>query len=251
MYGFDQRGWGRSVHKDSDKGLTGPTSQVLADITSFLKTLVNSKEADAKAPLFMMGHSMGGNETLLYIAEGPADVTSHIRGYLLEAPFLQLHRDIRPSAFTVFAGRLVGRILPNRQMPFKLDEKRVSRDPEIQKAFAEDKLCHDTGTLEGLAHNLDRGFGLDSGKYAVPEGRGEGGKTRIWLSHGTKDLVADSAPTERLFKRLEIKDKELKMYEGWYHKRMSIIFFYLVDDTLTTRKCTQSRAQTKKRTLKM
>src|SRR5436190_14502002 len=27
-YGFDQRGWGRSVHSPSEKGLTGPTSLV-------------------------------------------------------------------------------------------------------------------------------------------------------------------------------------------------------------------------------
>lgn len=222
MYSFDQRGWGRSVHADNEKGSTGPTSQVLADITSFLKPIVNSKEADAKAPLFMMGHSMGGNETLCYIAAGPQDVTSHIRGYLLNAPFLLLHADTRPSAFTVFAGRLVGKILPRRQMLFPLDEKRLSRDPEIQRAFVEDKLCHDTSTLESLASNLDRGIGLDNGKYVIPEGRGEGGKTRIWLSHGTKDMVVDHEPTERLFKRIQVKDKELKMYDGWYHKRTSM-----------------------------
>lgn len=166
-----------------------------------------------------MGHSMGGAEVLCYIAEGPKDVTSHIRGYLLEAPFLAFHADTKPSPLTVFFGRLAGRLLPNRQMVFPLDEKLLSRDPQVQRDFVEDKLCHDTGTLEGLAGNLDRAADIDSGKIVVPEGRGEGGKTRVWLSHGTTDGVCDYHATERLNGRMgDVKDKELKLYEGWYHK---------------------------------
>jgi acylglycerol lipase len=43
VYGFDQRGWGRSVEKASEKGLSGPTSLILSDIASFIKTLLPSK----------------------------------------------------------------------------------------------------------------------------------------------------------------------------------------------------------------
>lgn len=162
---------------------------------------------------------MGGAEVLVYIAEGPKDVTSRIRGYLMEAPFLAFHTDTKPSALTVFFGRLAGRLFPHRQMVFPLDEKLLSRDPQVQRDFVEDKLCHDTGTLEGLAGNLDRAADIDSGKIVIPEGRGEGGKTRVWLSHGTKDGVCDYQATERLYGRLGVKDKELKVYDGWYHKR--------------------------------
>jgi acylglycerol lipase len=75
-----RRGWGRSVTKPAERGDTGPTSQVLDDITSFIKTLIPSP-----VPLFMMGHSMGGGETLCYAAQGPEEVRKHIRGFLLES----------------------------------------------------------------------------------------------------------------------------------------------------------------------
>ena len=32
VHGLDQRGWGRSVRKPAERGLTGPTTQVLADM---------------------------------------------------------------------------------------------------------------------------------------------------------------------------------------------------------------------------
>ena len=166
-----------------------------------------------------MGHSMGGAETLCYASEGPKHVIDNIRGWLLESPFIAFNAATKPSPFTVFFGRVAGKILPHRQMLFPLDAKLLCRDPEVQKEFVEDKLCHDTGTLEGLAGNLDRANGLDSGKIRVPPDAGEGRKTRIWISHGTSDGVCDCGGSKRFFKRLNaVNDKELKLYDGWFHK---------------------------------
>lgn len=100
----------------------------------------------------------------------------------------------------------------------------LSRDPVVQKEFVEDELCHDTGTLEGLAGMLDRAGALEKGDVVVREGAGEGGKTRIWISHGTKDEVCDFEATKKLYEKLEVEDKECKWYDGWYHKRKLFIF---------------------------
>jgi acylglycerol lipase len=219
VYSFDQRGWGRSVTTDSEKGLTGPTTTVLADITSFIKTLL-----PAPVPLFVMGHSMGGAEVLCYMAQGDADVIKNVRGWLFEAPFISFHAHTKPSVVTVFMGRLAGKVLPKRQMLFKLDEKTLSRDESVQKAFVEDDLCHDTGTLEGLASNLDRATGLETGKIRIPTDAGEGGKTRMWMSHGNQDGVCDCRGTNKVYNLLDgIDDKELKIYDGWFHKRKSLV----------------------------
>jgi acylglycerol lipase len=171
---------------------------------------------------------MGGAEVLCWTRDGPGDLRRHIRGYLFEAPFIAFHAATKPSQFTVLMGRFIGKFLPRRQMIFKLDEKLLSRDVVTQKVFVEDNLCHDTGTLEGLAGNLDRAIGLDTGKILVPKDAGEGGKTRIWLSHGTEDGVCDYHGTERVYSRLdEADDKELKLYDGWFHKRMYMRFSLL------------------------
>lgn len=163
---------------------------------------------------------MGGAEVLTYMAEGPQDIKQHVRGWLLESPFVAFNAASKPSPFVVFAGRLAGKLLPHRQMVQALDPKLLCRDEIVQQDFVADELCHDTGTLEGLSGMLDRAAALDSGRIAIPADGGEGGKTRVWLSHGTQDGVCDYYGSERLFKRWEhIEDKELKELEGWLHKR--------------------------------
>lgn len=208
------RGWGKSVTKSSERGHTGPTSQVLDDITSFIKSVIPSP-----VPLFLMGHSMGGGEVIYYAAQGPSDVHKHIRGYLLESPFIDFDPKSKPSFITVFFGRLAGKILPHRQLTNKLDPKLIARDPAVCKRFDEDELCHDTGTLEGLAALLDRTGQLSAGKVNIPDNAGEGGVTRIWIGHGDKDGITDYTATKRLAEALQVKDKEFKTYPGYYHRR--------------------------------
>lgn len=213
VFGFDQRGWGRSVHTAHQKGRTGPTKTVLADITGFIENLPKSD-----VPLFLMGHSMGGAEVLLYAATGPREVLSRIRGFIAESPFVALHPDARPWKATVVLGRLAGRLLPHMQMVNKLDPSKLSRDPDVGAAWVADPLCHDTGTLEGLAGMLDRASELDEGKVVLGDGAGEGGKTRLWIGHGTADGVCDYNATRRWYERAKVEDKEMRVYEGWYHK---------------------------------
>lgn len=213
VYAFDQRGWGKSVLERRHKGLTGTTSQVLDDITEFLRTI----PSNASAPLFLMGHSMGGAEVLMYAAQGPP-ATSGIRGFLAEAPFVALHPKSRPWKSTVVLGRLAGRLLPHFQMVNKLDLNLLSRDPDHAKRVEADELCHDTGTLEGLAGMLDRAAMLEDGRVTIKEGAGEGGKTRLWVGHGTADGICDFEATQRMFKQVEAEDREMRAYEGWYHQ---------------------------------
>lgn len=210
---MSSRGWGRSVTKTSERGDTGPTTRVLADITSFLKSVIPSP-----VPLFLMGHSMGGGEVLCYAAQGPRDIRQHIRGYLLESPFVDFDAKSKPSSLTVFFGRLAGKILPHKQLVNKLDVSLLSRDPEACKRLEKDELCHDTGTLEGLAGMLDRTAELAAGKIVVPDGAGEGKATRIWIAHGDEDGITAFAASKRLADALQVKDKEFKAYKGHYHR---------------------------------
>jgi acylglycerol lipase len=214
VYAFDQRGWGRTVTKPSERGLTGPTSRVLADITSFLRTVIPSP-----VPLFLIGHSMGGGEVLHYIAKGPSDITSHIRGYLFIAPFIDFSPESKPTKLKVVAGRLAGKLFPHRQLVNAIDINTVSRDPTVRKVLEADELCHDTGTLEGLASMLDRTFELSTCALKVPDHAGEGAQTRIWLAHGTKDALTDFGASKTFFDTcITCKDREFKAYEGHFHR---------------------------------
>ncbi|TKA76751.1 hypothetical protein B0A55_03647 [Friedmanniomyces simplex] len=217
VYSFDQRGWGRSVHEPAQKGRTGPTRLVMEDITTFIRSLPKEENEHAP-PLFLLGHSMGGAEVLHYAATGPQDVLSSIRGFLCESPFIALHPSGRPLAITVILGRLAGKVLPNRHMVSKLDATKLSRDPEVCKEYEDDPLCHDTGTLEGLASMLDRAHELQTGKVELREGVGEGGQTRLWVGHGTSDQICEYQACRDWYDTVSVKDKEMRVYEGWYHK---------------------------------
>jgi acylglycerol lipase len=214
VYGFDQRGWGRSVAKPAEKGLTGPTSQVLADIAAFITALLDTKDS---VPVFVMGHSMGGAD-ILTLACDPAyedSIVARVRGWICDAPFICFAPEGTPSALVIFLGRLVGRILPHHHLVHKVTPEHISRDPEVVKSVREDKLCHDTGTLEGISNLLDRTTALMEGKMrAGPKFKA------LWIGHGTEDKVTSFQGSKKWYDECtaEIKDKTFKAYEGMYHQ---------------------------------
>jgi len=211
VHGFDQRGWGRSVHTPSDRGLTGGTSQVISDIVAVIKT-----QLPCTIPLFLMGHSMGGQEILI-LASDPkhADLMKEIRGWLLESPYIGLDPKSQPSNVVVFFGRLAGSMLPHKQRTTILPPKDLTRDPEVIKSLEEDKLLHGFGTLEGLSGMLDRSAELSSGKAKLNKGA-----KSLWLSHGTADMGTSYAASKHWYETetKNVPDKEFKTYEGWYHQ---------------------------------
>jgi acylglycerol lipase len=207
--GWDQRGWGRSVKKPSEKGLTGDTAKILADVVEVIKS-----ELPSTAPLFIMGHSMGGG-IVLALASLPEyqDLTKDIHGWILESPYIALPPTTQPGSLKVFAGRLAGKLLPHMQLVERMPGSLISRDPAVQKSIDEDELCHGTGTLEMFTHMLDRGASLVSGKYKLNKGVGA-----LWLAHGTADQATSYDASKKWFDAQKtVPDKTFKSYEGWSH----------------------------------
>lgn len=209
VFGFDQRGWGRSVRKDSEKGLTGPTSLVVSDIVSVIKSQISSK-----IPLFVMGHSMGGGEALI-LASDPqyADLMKDVRGWLLESPFIDFAKGSEPNPVVVFFGRIIGRIVPTKQRWSGLPPADLTRDPAVVESVKADKLLHDIGTFGGLAGMLDRTDALGQGKTTLNKG-----VKSVWLAHGTGDKTTSYEGSKKWFERqTQLEDKTFKTYEGWSH----------------------------------
>ncbi|KAL3419555.1 monoglyceride lipase [Phlyctema vagabunda] len=210
VHGFDQRGWGRSVKTPKDRGHAGTTTQVLADLVSFIRVQLPST-----LPVFVMGHSMGGGEVLT-LASDPtyADLAPSIRGWLTESPFINFPSGQEPPWLKVILGKLAGRLLPKFQLPSALPAKNVTRDPEVIKSIEQDELLHGYGTLEQLSHMLERTSLLGGGKTKLNPG-----VQSIWISHGTVDLGTSCDASKKWFaEQTLVKDKELKIYEGWSHQ---------------------------------
>lgn len=211
VYGFDQRGWGRSVKTPAQRGLTGPTSTVLADIAAFIRAQLPSE-----VPVFVLGHSMGGGEVATLASDcAYDDLIGQVSGWLLESPFIGFTPVEEPSWLLVFSGRLAGRFLPHMHLTRPIPPEHVVRDPVVQQSIREDNLMHDTGTLEGLASMLDRTEALSSGKTKLSP------KVRSLLHmHGDGDLVCSFDKAKAWFDRQKpgIEDATFKNYEGFYHQ---------------------------------
>lgn len=197
------------MKESSHRGLTGPTSLVLSDIAAFIEAQLPSS-----VPVFVMGHSMGGGEALALACEPEyAELVGKIRGWILEAPFLAFPEGEEPSALKVFMGRLVGRLLPRQPLLNRIPVEYLSRDPAWQKSVDEDALCHDTGTLEGLAGLLDRTSALSSGKWALSKN-----VKAMFVGHGTMDQVTSFKASKAWFEAQEVGDAEFKAYDGCLHQ---------------------------------
>jgi len=113
---------------------------------------------------------------------------------------------------------MAAKLLPNFQLVNKLQPQWLSHDSARNEQWAKDPLCHDTGSLLGLEHMLDRGEKLDSGVWTIGEGKNEGGRTRVLVCHGNEDHVNDFEGSRRYVESsIQCKDKELKEYDGFYH----------------------------------
>ncbi|KAI1913235.1 hypothetical protein LOZ12_001414 [Ophidiomyces ophidiicola] len=220
---FDQRGWGKSVTSPSSRGLTGSTETVLKDIHSFLTSTYSSLKGQASAegsaestipPVFLMGHSMGGAEVLYYMLNSP-DFPPWVRGVLAYSPLIALHPDSAPYRLTVFMGRLAARLRPQHQLFKALDPLTMCRDVRVCEEWKNDPLCHDTGTLEGLAGMLDRAAWLDALQHAP---KMESQATALWVCHGTADRVNDFDASRRFTEAASVSDSTFQKYDGGYHK---------------------------------
>ncbi|KAF2154553.1 alpha/beta-hydrolase [Myriangium duriaei CBS 260.36] len=216
IYGFDQRGWGRSVPTKAHRGLTGPTERVLADVSCMLKPIIS--DASASTPVFLMGHSMGGAEALTYSSLDPDHLLHRIRGTVVLAPLIALHPSTRPYGITVALGRIAAKLMPRFQMVNHLDASFLSHNEEKNKQWLDDELNHDTGTLEGMGGMLDRGAALEEGQYRLEEGKHEGGKTRILVVHGNADRINEYSVSKKWTEQYcAAQDKRFWELDGWYH----------------------------------
>ena len=216
---WDQRGWGASAKTAAQYGHTGTTEMVLNDIVHVIRSELSDMKIEddtEAAPVFVMGHSMGGAQVLT-LASDPKylDLMPKVRGWLLESPHIALVPSAEPSALKIFAGRLAGRLLPTFKIKHKMPADQVTRDPEVQKSLNEDPLLRATGTLQGMSGLLDRAADLSAGKRKLNEG-----VKSLWLAHGTADLSVSYEASKKWFDThcQNVPDATLKTYEGWSHQ---------------------------------
>ncbi|KAF9345476.1 hypothetical protein BGX26_003080 [Mortierella sp. AD094] len=203
---FDQRGFGKTGKKSKTLGATGGYAKAIPDITAALQ-----RGEIEGVPLFLMGHSYGGGQVLNYDCIGP--LRSRLAGVISSAPCILLCQPHKPFDVTVSFAGAVSKVLPSFQIPVSVPAKILSRDSEEVRKYDADPLVHGYGTTKGLFDMLSQGKALLTTRYKeispdVP----------LLIVHGSGDKLTDPKATTTFFNKIQVNDKELKIYEGYYHE---------------------------------
>lgn len=197
MQGYDSRGHGQS---GGPRGYTPSYESMLNDTSDFLAEAQKSYPA---LPVFLYGHSMGGNQVINYALKYPAG----LRGAIVTSPWLQLLH--KPAPLLAFLVKVLNVIYPAYTQASGLDQKTISRDPAEVQAYATDPLVHDKisarlySVMEANAlHALEH---VD--KLKVP----------MLLIHGSADGLSSANGSKELAKKAG-SIISLRIWEGLYHE---------------------------------
>ena len=130
VYAYDQRGHGRSPGKRGHARY----EHLLEDIESLLKV---ARSTHLEAPIFLYGHSWGGNLVSNYILKRP---TGELAAAVLTSPWIKL--SFEPNGFQLKLGKMMAKFYPSFTQANGLDASHLSRDLEVGKAYSADPLVH-------------------------------------------------------------------------------------------------------------
>ena len=155
-------------------------------------------------PLFLYGHSLGAlivTDYVLFYPDG-------IDGLIVSGHPFRPTGAVKPVL--VFIARLLSRILPEVSLDLGIDDDTLSRDPDVVRAYREDKLVHRKVTVRWGTEAL----------AAVDRVRERAGEIRMpfLVLHGEADKINSAEGSRELFEKASSTDKKLIIYPGGYHE---------------------------------
>lgn len=198
IHSYDLRGHGRSVGR---RGHIERFGQYLDDSRVFLARV---RRKYALAPIFLVGHSMGG---LIATALAEQD-DDGLAGLVLSSPFVGMRLEV--SSGQTRMARLLSRVLPTLALNNPLRNEDLSRDPEVLAALEKDILSHRAATTRWATETID----------AMPQVVRDVDRLRVPLLvlYSDADPIADPAAVEQLYDRAGSADKTKHCYEGFLHE---------------------------------
>ena len=158
IFGFDQRGFGRTVKQESQRGVTS-RAQAFKDIDHFLSQL---RTQHPSLPLFLYGHSMGGGLVTSYACRKESKLEG-VKGIISSAPLFRQTPAVRlsllwpqmgltnsrrrvvqaaASPLLVRAGSILGAIAPRLKMTAPVNPPVSPYPPRPRIELLADKSCH-------------------------------------------------------------------------------------------------------------
>lgn len=198
FWGHDQQGFGKSEGK---RGHAPNLNAYLDDIGLLIDHIT---EKFPGLPVYLYGHSMGGNVTLNYLLRRN---DHRISAMIATGPWIRLA--FTAPAWKLALGKMLRSIVPALSLPSELDTKLLSRDPEIVRIYNNDPLVHDRVSAAGGMALVDGAAWLNTYTGPTP--------CRTLLMHGAADGITAMSGTRDFAGRLQ-GDVTLKIWEGLFHE---------------------------------
>lgn len=200
VHAYDHRGHGQSPGK---RGFIARFDTLLDDLDTYFEHV---QPRFAGAPVFLMGHSMGGLVVTRYVQTR----TLPLRGLIASSPLLATG-DVSPL-LVALAG-ILGKLTPNLPV-LGLDAKAISRDPREVAAYEADPLVYHGKILARTGAELN-------GAIKAAQARFSAITLPLYVIHGTADSLAPLAGGRMLHAGAASSDKTLREYEGGYHELLN------------------------------
>jgi alpha-beta hydrolase superfamily lysophospholipase len=193
VIGIDVRGQGRS----------GGTPGYVERYDQFLEDVRAGVRAVEVFPLFILGHSFGGQLTLALAARGEPNVT----GYLASGPWLALSKP--PAAWLVGLASLANKVFPNCRFPNGLKRSQNSSDEAHLDSLVDLDLNHTFITPRAFFEISAEARRLSADPRA---------NAPVLIAQGRPDPVTSVEASIEFYERLEAPAKDLVIYDGFLHE---------------------------------
>ena len=167
--------------------------------------------AQSCAPLFLMGHSMGGAVAALYAIERLDASGRRLSGLILSSPALAPGRDV--PKWMLALSQLISRLYPGFPA-MKIDPALLSRVQPVVNANLNDPLVHH-GAIPART-----GAELLLAMARIERGR-TGLRMPLLVFHGTADKLTEPDGSRAFGEHAGSLDKTLTLHEGNYHETMN------------------------------
>ena len=198
VYGFDHRGHGKSSGK---RGHIGSNQFFMSDIDHMI---AEAKKENPEIPIFIYGHSLGGNMVLYYaLSKKPA-----IKGVIATSPGLGTGEPVPPAK--LLAAKILKTLVPAMTMDNGLDVNNLSHNPQVIKDYQEDPLVHPMISAKLATLMFSNGDWIieNASKFNLP----------LLLLQGEKDHIVSLEKTKLFAEKVPASLITYKIFPGLYHE---------------------------------
>jgi len=193
---FDFRGHGKSSGK---RGAVATYKTYIKDIE---KLIEQGKKHFKNIPIFLYGHSLGGNLVVNYVISR----RTAFDGIILSSPWFELTNP--PSKLKVFITGIIGRIIPGIVVSSGLNPNDMSRILKEVHQYSNDPLIHNKISFKFFREAFEKGKIAKRSMYKI--------NIPMLVFHGSKDNITSCKATREFVSNASNKTTYVEIENGFH-----------------------------------